>query len=95
METPRILTVLVEYSEERKRVTVRGVWPKADAKQLPKLLPSNEQNYVDVFEGVDMKWHVGFTGLIPEASTPNDPSSSATASATASAAVVERKGDDE
>ena len=73
METPRILTVLVEYSEERKRVTVRGVWPQADARQLPKLLPGNEQNYVDLFEGVDMKWHVGFAGLIPEASTPNGP----------------------
>lgn len=71
MKNPRILTVLIEYSEKRKRVTVRGVWPKDTAKQLPKLLPGNYQNYVDVFEGVDMKWHVGFAGLIPEASAPN------------------------
>ena len=73
MESSRILTVLVEYSEEQKRVMVRGVWPKADVKHLPKLLAGNEQNYVDVFEGADMKWHVGFSGLIPETYTTYKP----------------------
>ena len=63
---PRILTVLIEYSEERRRVIVRGVWPKAKMKMRPKLVPGNFQNYVDVFEGVDMTWHIGFAGLVPE-----------------------------
>ena len=63
---PRILTVLLEYSEERRRVIVRGAWPKAEMKMRPKLLPGNFQNYVDVFEGVDMTWHIGFAGLVPE-----------------------------
>lgn len=65
MEDTRIMTVLIEYSEEKKRVVVRGVWPKGSLEQLPKLLPENQQNYVDVFEGIDMKWHCGFVDLIP------------------------------
>ncbi len=64
-DSPRIVTVLIEYSEERSRVTVRGVWPGKDMLAKPPLLKGNLQNYVQVFEGVDHKWNVGFDGLTP------------------------------
>lgn len=62
---PRILTVVIEYVPEQKRVIVRGVWVKGEVSAVEKLTPDSTQNYVDVFEGVDMRWNVGFGGLEP------------------------------
>lgn len=57
---PQVITVLLEYNPEQKRVFVR----RAGSRPLGRLEPlaaDNMQNYVQVFDGVDMKWHVGFT----------------------------------
>jgi hypothetical protein len=64
MNMPRVLIVVLEYSPAQQRVMVRGVWP--DGAKLPAPLASeNTQNTVRVFEGVNMKAHVGFAGLVP------------------------------
>lgn len=62
---PRILTVLLEYSPTQQRVMVRGVWPEGEQAYRKPLEAENQQNYVRVFEGVDMKANVGFAGLMP------------------------------
>jgi hypothetical protein len=62
------MVVLIEWRPSKKRVTVRGCWPRDDFKPLPVLEPGNTQHDVQVFEGVDMKSHVGFEGLIEECS---------------------------
>ena len=64
--TPQIMRVLIEWRPSKKRVTVRGCWPDADYRRLPLLEPDNIQHDVQVFEGVDMKNHVGFEGLVSE-----------------------------
>jgi hypothetical protein len=64
-QMPRVIKVVVEYSPEQRRVIVRGAWPEGAVLPEP-LAPSHTQNVVSVFEGVDMKWHVGFAGLVPE-----------------------------
>lgn len=63
---PRVLTVLIEYSPTQQRIMVRGAWEqgKGPANIAP-LAPENTQNFVKVFEGVDMKSNVGFAGLVP------------------------------
>jgi hypothetical protein len=63
--TPRVLKVVVEYSPEQHRVIVRGAWPENAPTPAP-LAPSHVQNVIRVFEGIDMKWNVGFSGLMPE-----------------------------
>lgn len=65
-EMPRILTVLIEYSPSTTRVIVRGVWLKGRGpSDTAPLEPGNRQNFVDVFEGIDMKVRgTGFTGLV-------------------------------
>jgi hypothetical protein len=65
MSTPRVVKVVLEYSPEQRRVMVRGVWPE-DAGAPPPLAASHTQSVVRVFEGVDMRWNVGFAGLVPE-----------------------------
>ncbi len=59
----RIMIVLIEWRPSLKRVTVRGCWPKDEYKTMPLLEDDNQQNAVQVFEGIDMKSHVGFDGL--------------------------------
>lgn len=61
---PDTITVLIEYVPSQKRVMVRAAW--RDGKEyLEPLEPDNKQNYVSVFDGVDMKYHTGFQGLEP------------------------------
>lgn len=61
-EIPRTMVVLIEWRPKLGRVTVRGVWPEDewDFRKHPILEDGNLQNAVRVFEGVDMKSHVGF-----------------------------------
>lgn len=66
MDKPKIMVVVVEWRPSLKRVTVRGCWPAEGFKPVPVLEDGNIQNNVQVFEGVDMKSHVGFEGLIEE-----------------------------
>jgi len=57
---PQVITVLLEYNPEQERVFVRRA-SKLPRKPLEPLAAGNVQNYVKVFDGVDMKWHAGFT----------------------------------
>lgn len=57
---PEIITVLIEYSPKQKRVIVRGAWSGTPTTLEP-FDPDNQQNYVKVFDGVDMKYHAGFS----------------------------------
>lgn len=57
---PESITVLIEYSLKQKRVIVRGAW-RGTPTMLEPLEPDNQQNYVKVFDGVDMKYNVGFS----------------------------------
>lgn len=57
---PEIITVLIEYFPQQKRVIVRGAWIGTPTTLEP-LEPDNQQNYVKVFAGVDMKYHSGFS----------------------------------
>lgn len=56
---PEIITVLIEYSNMQGRVIVRSAW-SGKPEYLEPLEPGNQQNYVKVFDGVDMKYGVGF-----------------------------------
>ncbi len=60
---PKVKTVVIEYRKKLKKVVVRGVWDGIAPKIEP-LEGGNVQNYVRVYEGVDMKYHVGFEGLV-------------------------------
>lgn len=64
--TPRIMIVLIEWRPSKKRVTVRGCWPRDNFKPVAVLETGNLQHAVQVFEGTDMKSHVGFEGLVSE-----------------------------
>ncbi len=58
----RVITVLLEYVPSKESVIVRAAWD-GDGQTLEPLDEGNTQNYVTVFEGIDMKHHVGFSGL--------------------------------
>ncbi len=58
------ITVLIEYVPAQQRVMVRAAWTTDGSHYLEPLSPENQQNYVKVFAGVDMKYNVGFRNLI-------------------------------
>lgn len=60
METPRIMIILIEYSVKQDRVIVRGCLEKEKYKRLPVLEEGNLQNSIQVFEGTDHGYYVGF-----------------------------------
>jgi hypothetical protein len=69
-----IKVCVIEYSPKQKRVTVRGVWNRDDIPMLPLLEPDNYQNQVQVFEGHDHGYHVGFSNLTEWKSQPKEKS---------------------
>jgi hypothetical protein len=76
MSEPRKIMVVIEYSEKEKRVMVRrativGLREIDETPLLPKLDPANWQNYVQVFERLDMGKNVGFLGLVPDPEQPS------------------------
>lgn len=62
---PPVKIVLIEFSSQLHQVLVRGCFSleKFDPQKYPPLEEGNPQNFVRVFEGVDMKFHVGFSGF--------------------------------
>jgi hypothetical protein len=60
----QVVKVVLEYSPAQQRVIVRGVF-RSDQEIPPPLMPTHQRNVVTVFLGVDMHWHVGFAGLVP------------------------------
>ena len=65
-EVVEIKVVVLEYIPSQDRVLVRGVWRDKDYKPVPLLIDDDIQNVIRVFENVDMKFHVGFSGLRKE-----------------------------
>jgi len=59
---PDVITVVIEFDPKKEHVNVRGAF-KDPYVQLKPINEGNVQNYVQCFVDVDMKKHVGFSGV--------------------------------